>query len=174
MTTFTTLRDLGIIGLFLLTTACALAKPPGVEGKIVSHGIYVFSDNALTVKTPETTSGITRVPESKPVLVTETNRVAAKIGTRFGIVYYIVHLPVNDGYVDITKVVTHPAIKKPDGSTMTGFTTTEKQFVKDGQLVGWTGYGFDHDYELAPGQWTFAIMFEGQPLCKQEFTVFKE
>ena len=158
--------------LFALVASCAIAKPPGIAANIVNYGIFTFSDPHLIIKTPETTSGVTQVPAGKPVLIAATNRIPAKIGIRFGLTYYVVNIPVTNGYVEITKVAKHPTIQKPDGKSSTGYTTTEKQFVKDGHLVGWTGYGFDHDYELAPGQWEFAVMFEGQPLCKQQFTIF--
>lgn len=163
-----------IAGLSLVFFGCTTAKPPGIEGKIVNCGVYIFPDKAVIIKTPETASGVTYIPAGKPVLMTATNRIPAWLGIRFGMTYYVKNLPVANGYVDITKIAKHPLMTKPDGTTSTGFTTVEKQFVKDGQLVGWTGYGFDHDYELAPGRWEFTVMFEGQPLCKQDFTVFKE
>jgi hypothetical protein len=79
-----------------------------------------------------------------------------------------------DGGVEVTKIARHPAITKPDGTTTYGFTFNEKQSVKDGRVIGWTGYGFDHDYELASGDWAFEMKFGGKSVCKHKFTVLKE
>lgn len=88
--------------------------------------------------------------------------------------FEISNVPLPDGEVEVTKIARHPAITKPDGTTSKGFTFVEKQWVKDGRVVGWTGYGFDHPYELAAGDWEFEMQFKGKPVCKQKFTVFKE
>ncbi len=163
-----------ILALLIFVTCCCVASTIGIQSKILNCGIFRFSSKEEVISSPETPSGITRVPAGAPIFVSATNRIPARIGIRFGMTYEINNLPVPDGEVEITKIAKHPLITKPDGTTSTGFTFVEKQLVKDGHVVGWTGYGFDHDYELATGRWEFEMQFDGKTLCKQEFVVFKE
>ena len=89
-------------------------------------------------------------------------------------IYEISNVPAPDGVVEVTKIAKHPRISKPDGTTAVGFTSVEKQFVHAGMVVGFTGYGFDHDYELVAGNWEFEMQYEGKTICTQKFTVVKE
>jgi Domain of unknown function (DUF3859) len=155
--------------------ACVcIASSPTMQGKVTSCGLFRFSGKEEIIQSPETPSGITKVPAGTPILIASTNRIPAQIGVRFGFQYELVNVPAPDGIVEITKIARHPAITKPDGSTSRGFTFVEKQFITGGKVVGWTGYGLDHDYELATGDWEFEMQFAGKTVCTQKFTVFKE
>ena len=145
-----------------------------MQGKVTNYGLLRFSDREEIIRTPETPSGITRVTAGTPIFVVTTNQIPAKIGVRFGFKYEIANVPAPDGVVEITKIVKHPVITKPDGTTAKGFTFVEKQPVTGGRVVAWTGYGLDHDYELVTGDWEFEMQFAGQTVCKQKFTVYKE
>jgi len=155
--------------------ACLLGangvRSPGQGSQL---GLFRFSGKEEIVKSPETTSGVTRVAPGTPILVASTNRVPAKIGVRFGMSYEIVNVAASDGEIKVTKIARHPKITKPDGTVSEGFTFSEPQWIKGGRVVGWTGYGFDHDYELATGDWEFEMQLEGKTLLKQRFSVFKE
>jgi hypothetical protein len=35
------------------------------------------------------------------------------------------------------------------------------------------GYGFENEWEIVPGTWTFAVSYQGKELAKQSFTVSK-
>jgi hypothetical protein len=159
---------------FLLAASFSVASAGETQGKVASYGLFKTSNKEEIVKSPETTSGVTRIPAGTPILTISTNRIPAKIGVRFGMWYEITNVPAPDGEIEVTKIAKHPAITKPDGTTSKGFTFVEKQWVKDGRIVGWTGYGFDHNYELATGDWEFEMQFKGKTVCKQKFTVFKE
>ena len=41
---------------------------------------------------------------------------------------------------------------------------------KIGETV-YLGYGFENDWEIVPGEWSFEIWFEGRKLASQSFTV---
>jgi hypothetical protein len=162
-----------ILSLLIFATCCCIAATIGIQSKVLNYGIFRFSPKEEVISSPETPSGITRIPAGAPILVSATNQIPARIGIRFGMTYEINKLPVPDGEAEITKIAKHPPITKPDGTTSTGFTFVEKQLVKNGPIVGWTGYGFDHDYELVTGRWEFEMKFDNKTLCKQEFIVFK-
>ena len=152
---------------------CSVVNAAEVHGKVMSYGLFKVSGKEEIVKSPDTPSGVTRIPAGTPMLLISTNRVPAKIGVRFGMWYEITNVPASDGEIEVTKVARHPTIKKPDGTISKGFTFVEKQWVKDGRVVGWTGYGFDHDYELSTGEWEFEMQFKGKAVCMQKFVVFK-
>lgn len=158
----------------LLFACCSVITAADIKGKVVSYGLFKVSGKDEIVKSPQTPSGITRIPAGTPILTMSTNRVPAKIGICFGMWFEITNVPAPDGEVEVTKIARHPTITKSDGTTSKGFTSVEKQWVKDGRVTGWTGYSLDHDYELATGDWEFEMQVKGISVCNQKFTVFKE
>jgi hypothetical protein len=167
------MRNLLLCGL-LLFACCLCATAADIKGKVASYGLFKISGKEEVVKSPKTPSGVTRISAGTPILTKSTNRVPAKIGVCFGMWYEITNVPVPDGEVEVTKITRHPTMTKPDGKTSKGFTTTEKQRVKDGRLTGWTGYSLDHDFELVTGEWEIEMQVNGTSVCSQKFTVFNE
>jgi hypothetical protein len=159
---------------FLAITCVAIASTQGIQGKITNFGIFRSASKEEVIKSPQTPSGVTRVDVGGPILVCATNIIPAKIGILFGMSYEISNVPGPDRVIDVTKIARHPRITKPDGTTTDGFTSIEKQPVLGGKVEGFTGYGFDHDYELVAGDWEFEIQYGGQTIGTQKFTVLKE
>jgi len=82
----------------------------------------------------------------------------------------ISNLPAKDGEkVELVRVYKYPTIKKPDGTTSQGYEWKSNEFIKDGRVVEYFGYGLDHDYEIVPGVWEFEIRYKGKTLCGQSF-----
>jgi hypothetical protein len=163
--------------LFVIVLALSATQLSGadVQGKVLNYGIFKKADKEEIIKTPETPSGVTRVPAGTLAIVSATNRIPAKIGIRFGITYEVSNLSAKNGeFIEVVKVTKHPAMTKPDGIASKGFTIVERVAVKDGRAIAQTGYGFDHEYELVPGEWQFEMKFERKTLLKQEFIVFRE
>jgi hypothetical protein len=160
--------------LFILVIAfCfSVANADEVTGKIISCGIFAVPFKHTTQEVPEALSGTMRIYSGLPNLIVATNRLTAKIGVHFGIIYEISNLPVKDGEeVELVRVYKYPTIKKPDGTTSQGYEWRPKEFVKDGRVVDYFGYGLDHDYELVPGVWEFEIKYKGKTLCAQSFVL---
>ena len=155
----------------LVTTFFYGAEGAEIKGKVLSYGIFGFQGEVQKVKTPGTPSGSVGVINGVPVLMTATNRIPAKIGVQFGMFYEISNLRNPNGVVMVTKICRHPPITRPDGTVWTHFAVTETPRVRDGWVFTWTGFTFDHPYELVPGKWEIEIEFKGKPICKQEFTV---
>jgi len=161
------------IGFVALCVTYVNAGEP--KGRILKYGIFKQTEKEEIIRTPETPSGVTRIPAGYMSIVTVTNRIPARIGIKFGIRYEVTNLNVKDGdFFEITKVTTHPPMKKPDGKTWGSFSFAEKAPVKNGRVEAQTGYGFDHDYELVTGVWRIEMKLDGKTLLRQEFTVFKE
>jgi hypothetical protein len=158
------------------TATLGLAQPPNATGKVNEYGIYRTTQQIPQdlVKTPESIVGLDKTPGRGMHLISLTNRIPAKIGVHFGMRYTLLNLPVPDGVVGITKIARHPLMVKSDGTISTCYTNVQKQIVRSGWTAGFTGWSFDHDYELLPGPWEFELRYEGKLLCKSEFTVFKE
>ena len=161
--------------ILLLSLACLSEASTNInEAKIINYGTYRVLGKEEIVRTPETTSGLTRISAGTILLTSQTNRIPAQIGVRFGMWYEVGNLSGKDvTEVEFLKIAKHPPITKPDGTISRGFTFVEKQMVKSGRVIGWTGYGLDHDYELVVGDWEFEMQYQGKTLCKQKFTVFK-
>jgi Domain of unknown function (DUF3859) len=158
---------------FLLFAGCSVAGAAEVQGKVTRHGVFEVSGREETVNSPETTTGVTGILADAPLLVASTNRIPAKIGVNFGLWCEIANVPVANHEVELTVVVTHPAITRPDGTIWKGFTTVEKASARNGQVVSWTLYRLEYAYELVTGEWEFEIQFKGETVCKQTFTTFK-
>jgi len=48
----------------------------------------------------------------------------------------------------------------PDGTVSTGSDFIIKRKLSSNQVIAYTGYGFDEDYELVEGEWSFEIWYK--------------
>ena len=159
----------------LVLNSVLLCSGAEVRGTVLNYGIFKKDMPEQVVRTPGTSSGVTRVGIGPREIITQTNRIPAKIGSCFGLTFEVSNLATTNGaLIDIVKVVTHPPMTRPDGTVSKGFTFVEKAVVENGRATNWSGYGFDHPYELVPGLWLFEMRFEGKALVKQQFTVVRE
>jgi hypothetical protein len=109
------------------------------------------------------------------VLTNDADIIPAKVGVMFGMRFEISNVKLKDGeLLELTKIVSHPQITKPDGEV--SFVSVQKVYfpVKQNTVVMQVGYVFEHDYELVPGNWAFEMQLGGKKMVKQEFTVIKE
>jgi hypothetical protein len=162
--------------LTLLTFACsASANAEGLRGKIIGYGTYKAPGQYKRLESPEAPSGAGRSYNEVPTFTATTDRIPAKIGTRFGIAFELTTLPATyDGTLELVQVSKNPPVRRSNGTTSTGFERPLKVEVRSGHAVSWTGYGFDHDYELVPGTWSFEIKYHGKTLCKKDFKVVRD
>ena len=159
----------------LLTIGLGGGQAAEVKGKVLDYGIVRLPAGQRTIRTPETPSGVTHIPDSPPTITTTTNRIPARLGLAFGVVFEISNLPATNGeQVEVTIVISHPEATKPDGSVSRGFSQTSKCPVENGTTVLIPSCKFDHEYELAPGIWKFEVRYAGKAMARQEFTVFRE
>ena len=158
--------------ILLISFCFSVVNAGEVTGKIISYGIFAVPIKYATQEVSQALSGTMRIYSGLPNLMVATNHLTAKIGVHFGIIYEISNLPVKDGEkVELVRVYKYPTIKKLDGTTSQGYEWKPKEFVKDGRVVDYFGYGLDHDYELVPGVWEFKIKYKGKTLCTQSFVL---
>ncbi len=158
----------------LLTAFCSAGSAAEMSGKVLNYGIFEFRGTVHPVKTPGTPSGFSRPLGDVPTLLTATNRIPARIGIRFGMFYEINNLPLTNGELTVTIVYRHPPMTSPDGTVSSQFNVSGMVRVNDSSVFNWTGFTFDHLYELLPGRWQIEVKFGAKTICEQEFFVFKE
>jgi hypothetical protein len=119
---------------------------------------------------PPTQDDHTLIPTSRLAgirFVAHTGALPARLCLRFGVRVRLT--PDGDEPLprQVTVVVTHPRITRPDQVS-----STEDSFpaplLGDTVYAGWT---FDQPWEAQPGPWTFAFRFEGQVVASQAFTI---
>jgi len=162
-----------VVLLALSLAASAYANPYSTpKATKTGFGIMKALVKEVVEETPETTSGRTRTATVVEV-VSQTNRIPARLGVRFGFTYSVTNLPAR-AQVVWKKIVKHPPIHKPDGSTSRGFTFLERHVTSPtGTIETFTGYGFDHAYELVPGKWSIALWYDNKRLVEQTFEVIE-
>ncbi len=138
------------------------------EQILVSHAEKGVISNYGLFRIPTTT-----VHDSQAVslyeqrfLVANTDTIPAVIGTRFGFNYVITGEP-RDGNVSIVKITKYPdpGMRRNDGLVHADTT----RFSVSLNTLRYTGYRFDHDYELIPGKWQFEIWHDRKMLLSQAF-----
>ena len=87
--------------------------------------------------------------------------------------YRIWYFPDTPAYVDLRRVLKHPPMNLPDGSVSMGSDYMIKGRVSVNQVIAYTGYGLDEDYELVEGDWVFEIWHKDKKLIEQKFTTYR-
>ena len=131
-----------------------LDKP--LKGHVGRAGLYRLVRSGGVIDDPNTGTG---KAVAKPVveLVRTTERIPLIKGVQMYLQYRIWPLPAQPAYVDLRRVLKHPEMTLPDGSVSTGSDYMIKGRVSVNQVIAYTGYGLDEDYELVEGDWVFEI-----------------
>jgi hypothetical protein len=157
--------------LVLVISGAAVADDARVDRiDIVGKGLYRVETGE---RTPE--AGLPAGAVASPVTFTnleKTSTVPARIGVEFGLEYKIVGEPTG---VEVTLdfVNTYPGAGLADPKSSTPLRESRFQKVKPIGKVVYFGYGFENDWELVPGTWTFEIWFQGRKLAVEQFSVVK-
>jgi Domain of unknown function (DUF3859) len=161
--------------LALLTVSCSVAADAdGLKGRIVGGGTYTVTDRYKQFKNVGGDSGVNRFYKDPPTFTAVTDRIPAKPGVRFGIVFELTNLPkTQNATVGIVLVTIHPPLRR-DGTTATRNEQPVRMAVKGrDRIVSWTGFGFERPEDVVPGTWTFEIRSSSKLLCKKDFRVVR-
>jgi hypothetical protein len=144
-------------------------------GRIVGGGTYTVTNKYKVLKIPDATPGSNRFYTDPPTFTAVTDRIPAKLGVRFGIVFELTNLPkMQSATVGIVLVTKHPVMRRPDGTTSTGTKLPLRMAVRGrDRIVSWTGFAFENDSELVSGIWTFEVRSYTKLLCKKDFRVVR-
>lgn len=144
-----------------------------VQGKVTQRGLYMLVRSDGVIDDPTTGTG---KAVSNPVIqqVKSTERIPLIRGGQMYFQYRIWPLPDQPAYVELRRVLKHPPLTLPDGSTSTGSDYVMKGKVKvtANQAIAYTGYGLDENYELVEGDWVFEIWYQDKKLVEQTFTTY--
>jgi hypothetical protein len=105
-------------------------------------------------------------------LVSSTTTVPARIGTRFGFRYRVVGSP-DGASVKMTVIIHFPGAGLHNPKTGQLISSDVTSWTRNIGAVTYSGYGFDEEWELVPGTWTYEILYEGRKIAEQSFTVVK-
>lgn len=146
-----------------------LDKP--VRGLVNQRGLYRLLRSGGIVDDPNTSTG---KAVASPViqLVKSTERIPLIKGAQMYLQYRIWYLPDQPVLIKLRRVLQHPEMVLPNGSVSTGSDFSFNATVSVNQAIGYTGYGFDEEYELVEGDWNFEIWHDGQKLVEQKFTTY--
>lgn len=96
-----------------------------------------------------------------------TDKVPAKLGTKFGMRYKLAGKTV-DGE-PLTLLYLTPGVNSPDGLRHDKFVVTQK--MVPGAPMDTMAFEFTEPYEIVPGQWQFMVFQGDRKLAEQTFTV---
>jgi hypothetical protein len=147
-----------------------LDKP--LKGHVGRAGLYRLVRSGGVIDDPGTGTGKSVV---KPVveLVRSMERIPLIKGGQMYFQYRIWPLPAQPAHVDLRRVLQHPEMTLPDGSVSTGSDYMIKEGVSSGQVIAYTGYGLDEDYELVEGDWIFQVWYQDRKMIEQKFTTYR-
>jgi hypothetical protein len=145
-----------------------------LKGRVFEYGIYNAQRKG---RVRDNISANTGKVITKPVLeiAEQTERIPLVKGTYFAYRYRLMDFPREEAKkpaIELRKVLIHPEMTLPDGSTATGSDRVFKGRQSVGQVIGFDGYAFNEDYELVEGDWTFQIWFRDRMLVEQTFTTY--
>jgi len=146
-------------------------KKDALKGKVVKAGLYKVIRSGGLVESRNTSTG---KAISKPVieLVTTTDRIPLVKDAHMSMQYRIWNLPEQPAYIKLRRVLKHPVMTLPDGTQSSGSDYMINGSVSIGQVIAYTGYGLNEDYEMLEGEWTFQIWYEDKKLVEHTFTTY--
>ncbi|KAB2920455.1 MAG: DUF3859 domain-containing protein [Hyphomicrobiaceae bacterium] len=162
------MRGLLWVALLGLVAADAHAQSIDVDRiRIFEYGIYSGRTEASRPQEGTATGTINTVADLK--LVAQTERIPARIGTRFGFGYEVVGRP-RDASARMTFITRFPPQGVVNANGIMYFQNEFEASVPVGVAMTRT-YTFDEPWELATGEWTLEIHYRGRKLAEKRFVV---
>jgi hypothetical protein len=157
-----------------INTINSAAQPEDViklKAKVIKAGLFKVIRSGGLVKSANTSTG---KAISKPViqLVKTTTRIPLVKDAHMSLQYRIWNLPEQPAYIKLRRVLKHPAMTLPDGKVSTGSDYMINGHVSIGQVIAYTGYGLNEEYEMLEGEWTFQIWYQDKKLVEQTFVTY--
>ena len=165
------LRHLMLMSLFAGIPFAVRAVTPDAgklpTGEVIESGICEPGRVSETYSQPQSTAGYASLVSTLRI-TKPANDIPLRKGVGFGFRWKARNLPEQ---AEITYVVEHPSIRRPDGKTLSRFEETMQQATDLGTLETVDCYFLAEDFEVVPGTWTLSILHKGTPLAKRSFYV---
>lgn len=159
-----TAAALVVCWLTALPSLPANAQAPIERVHIIEHGVY----RAETVKRQDAAKGgmiINTV--QNPRLISNTTTILAAVGVRFGLRY------TTTASTELRLVIRFPPGGLRDPVTQQVSFQSEFTVVSAPRATNYWEYHFEHDWEVAPGQWIFEFWLNDKKLVEQRFCVYE-
>ena len=155
-------------GLERQQTSSGIDEP--IKGTVINYGLYNVVRSGRLVDNPLTSTGKSHTATTIQH-VERTQHIPLRIGNYFAFQARIEHFP-DKHFIKLKKVVRHPEMKLPDGSSTNGYAVNETKKVSSGVAFVISGYSFDESYELVEGEWVIQYWYEDKLLVEHKFVSF--
>jgi hypothetical protein len=160
--------SIAVVTLLALASGLALAHHGRMQdhllrGTIVSYGMYGTGSGAFLQRTAHAPGGPAGIE-----LVEQTTILAAQPGLRFGFCVSVTGV-LEDGDLDLEKVILHPPVFGADGQISTGYGQEIELVAKDGEATVCLGHTIETEAEAVPGKWTVRLLAADQVIAEKTF-----
>jgi len=160
--------SIAVVTLLALASGLALAHHGRLQdhllrGTILSYGIYGTGSGAFLQRTAHAPGGPAGIE-----LVEQTSILAAQPGTRFGFCVSVTGA-LDDGDLDLEKVVLHPPVFGADGTVSTSYEQEIELTAAGGESIACLGHTLESEAEAVPGRWTVRLMAADQVIAEKSF-----
>ncbi len=160
--------SIAVVTLLALASGLALAHHGRLQdhllrGTILSYGIYSSGSGAFLQRTAHAPGGPAGIE-----LVEQTTILAAQPGLRFGFCVSVTGA-LEDGDLDLEKVILHPPVFGADGQISTGYGQEIELVAKNGEATACLGHAIETEAEAVPGKWTVRLLAADQVIAEKTF-----
>ena len=134
-----------------------------LRGTILSYGVYGTGSAAFLQRAAHAPGGPAGIE-----LVEQTTILTAQSGLRFGICVSVTGA-LEDGDLDLEKVILHPPVFGADGTVSTGYEQEIELTASGGEAIACLGHTLESETEAVPGRWTVRLMATDQVIAEKIF-----
>jgi len=140
-------------------------------GKSTRYGLFNQRIRGRVVKDPDASTGTVIRGSTLEFVGDNTERIPLNKGVRFGYRYWL-KLPPEHKRPSLKRVLIHPEMTLPDGSTVSHSERTIKKRATHGIVTAIDAYALSEDYELVEGEWIFQLWYHEHKLVEQKFITY--
>ena len=155
-------------------SGCAQNAPVAEQqlprGQVTKSGLFRERGKGWVQDDPSAGTGKT-IRGATLEFAEDTNRVPLRVGVQFGYRYWL-KFPAESNRVSFRRVLLHPSMNLPDGSSVTRSERGISKRSTNGIVTSIDAYSLSEEYELVEGDWVFQIWHEDRLLAEQKFTTY--
>lgn len=137
---------------------------------MANYGIYELLEKTQRQFSANTTAGYESVIRAR--LVEKTTTIPLRKGVVFGFNYQITDHAVNQQWVPVVVEYKHPELRDFLGRLRSGFKRkSAARLQPDGHFSNGAYYIFSEPEEMVAGQWQISVIYKGDIMTTQRFTV---
>ncbi|MGQ0577981.1 MAG: DUF3859 domain-containing protein [Betaproteobacteria bacterium] len=134
-----------------------------LHGTILNYGVYGTGSAAFLQRAAHAPGGPAGIE-----LVEQTAIPTAQRGLRFGFCVSVTGA-LEDGDLDLEKVISHPPVIAADGTVSTGYEQEIELTASGGEAIACLGHTLEGEAEAVPGRWIVRLMAADQVIAEKIF-----